>query len=73
MLQRELVRGVDDIPELDSVVATGACQDVVGSGVERYIAHLPVGALGRAVIGQTLNDQLDETRATHLLLLCPER
>jgi len=73
MLQRDLVRGVDDIPELDSVVATGACQDVVGSGVEGDIAHLSVGALGRAAMGQTLNDQLHETRATRLALLCPER
>jgi len=73
MFQRELVGALEDIPELDSVVATSACQDVVGSRVEGDIADLPAGALGRAAVGHTLNGRLDETRATHLVLLCLER
>lgn len=42
MLQCELVRALDDIPQLDSAVTAGTCQDVVGIGMESDIADFPV-------------------------------
>lgn len=41
MFQGELVGALDNVPELDSVVTTGTCENIVGVGMERDVANFP--------------------------------